>query len=104
MAAGAKQAFQVRSGDAQGRAVAQVRLRRSQVVDLLRELPRCLVGMEGCATARHWTRELIALDHDRRLMPPAYVKPYVKRKKADAADAEATAEAVARPTMRFVPF
>jgi transposase len=67
-------------------------------------LPRCLVGMEACATAHYWARELRALGHEvRRLMPAQYVKAYVKRNKNDAADAEAIWEAVARPTMRFVP-
>ena len=79
-----------------------MRLRRAQVLDFFRELPPCLVGMEACATAHHWARELIALGHEVKLMPPAYVKPYVKRNKTDAADAEAIAEAVTRPTMRFV--
>lgn len=65
-------------------------------------LPPCLIGMEACASAHHWARELIAIGHEVRLMPPAYVKPYVKRGKTDAADAEAICEAVTRPTMRFV--
>jgi len=98
----AKQVFQVHAADAEGRRVAQVRLRRAQVIDYFRKLPPCLVGMEACATAHHWARELIALGHEVKLMPPAYVKPYVKRNKTDAADAEAIAEAVTRPTMRFV--
>lgn len=98
----AKQVFQVHAADAEGRRVAQVRLRRAQVLDFFRKLPPCLVGMEACATAHHWARELIALGHEVKLMPPAYVKPYVKRNKTDAADAEAIAEAVTRPTMRFV--
>lgn len=98
----AKQVFQVHAADAEGRGVARVRLRRAQVLDYFRELPPCLVGMEACATAHHWARELIALGHEVKLMPPAYVKPYVKRNKTDAADAEAIAEAVTRPTMRFV--
>ncbi|HTG37597.1 IS110 family transposase [Sphingomonas sp.] len=98
----AKQVFQVHAADAEGRRVAQVRLRRAQVLDYFRDLPPCLVGMEACATAHHWARELIALGHEVKLMPPAYVKPYVKRNKTDAADAEAIAEAVTRPTMRFV--
>ena len=67
------------------------------------KLPPCLVGMEACGTSHHWARELIKLGHEVRLMPPAYVKPYVKRGKTDAADAEAICEAVTRPTMRFVP-
>jgi len=98
----AKQFFQVHAADAEGRAVAQVKLRRAQVLDYFRAMPPSLVGMEACATAHFWARELIALGHEVRLMPPAYVKPYVKRNKTDAADAEAIAEAVTRPTMRFV--
>jgi transposase len=98
----AKHVFQVHAVDADGRAVAQVRLRRSQVLDYFRALPPCLVGLEACATAHHWARELSGLGHEVKLMPPAYVKPYVKRGKTDAADAEAIAEAVTRPTMRFV--
>lgn len=99
----AKQVFQVHTADVEGRPVAQLKLRRAQVLDYFRALPPCLVGMEACATAHHWARELSALGHAVRLMPPAYVKPYVKRNKTDAADAEAIAEAVTRPTMRFVP-
>ncbi|AOO84968.1 IS110 family transposase [Bosea vaviloviae] len=99
----AKQVFQVHAADVEGRPVAQLKLRRAQVLDYFRALPPCLIGMEACATAHHWARELSALGHAVRLMPPAYVKPYVKRNKTDAADAEAIAEAVTRPTMRFVP-
>ena len=98
----AKHVFQAHAADAEGRTVAQVRLRRAQVLDYFRALPPCLIGMEACATAHHWARELMALGHEVRLMPPGYVKPYVKRSKTDAADAEAIAEAVTRPTMRFV--
>jgi transposase len=99
----AKHVFQVHAADNSGQAVAQIRLRRAQVLDYFRSLSPCLVGMEACATAHHWARELMALGHDVRLMPPGYVKAYVKRNKTDAADAEAIAEAVTRPTMRFVP-
>jgi transposase len=99
----AKQVFQVHAADIEGRPVAKLRLRRAQVLEYFRSLPPCLVGIEACATAHHWARELMALGHDVRLMPPGYVKPYVKRNKTDAADAEAIAEAVMRPTMRFVP-
>ncbi len=74
-----------------------------QMVPFFARLPSCLVGMEACGTSHYWARELIKLGHQVRLMPPAYVKPYVKRGKTDAADAEAICEAVARPTMRFVP-
>ena len=77
-------------------------LRRGQVLPFFKKQPPCLVGMEACATAHHWARELEALGHWVRLMPPRYVKPYVKRNKNDAADAEAICEAVTRPTMRFV--
>ena len=68
-----------------------------------RDLPPCLIGMEACATAHYWARELSALGHEVRLMPPSYVKAYLRRQKNDAADAEAICEAVTRPTMRFVP-
>ena len=78
-------------------------LRRSQVLPFFAKLPPCLIGMEACGTSHHWARELTKLGHEVRLMPPAYVKPYVKRGKTDAADAEAICEAVTRPTMRFVP-
>jgi transposase len=79
------------------------KLRRGAVLDFLRDLPACLIGIEACATAHFWGREIGALGHEVRLIPPAYVKPYVKRQKNDAADAEAICEAVTRPTMRFVP-
>lgn len=99
----AKQVFQVHAADAAGRTVAQIKLRRAQVLDYFKALPPCLVGLEACATAHYWARELSAVGHTVRLMPPAYVKPYVKRNKTDAADAQAIAEALTRPTMRFVP-
>ena len=79
------------------------RLRRGQVLAFFAGIPRCLVGLEACATAHYWARELIALGHEARLMPPNYVKAYVKRNKHDVADAEAICEAVRRPSMRFVP-
>lgn len=72
------------------------------MLGFLEKRPRCLVGMEACATSHHWARELVKLGHDVRLMPPRYVKPYVKRNKNDMADAEAICEAETRPTMRFV--
>src|SRR5204862_171753 len=78
------------------------RLRRNQVLGFFSRLPRCVVGLEACATAQYWARELGALGHEVRLMPARYVKAYVKRNKNDAADAEAICEAVQRPTMRFV--
>jgi transposase len=99
----AKQVFQVHGVDRDGRVVVRKRLRRSEVLAFFRGAEPCLVGMEACATAHHWARELSRLGHEVRLMPPAYVKPYVKRGKNDAADAEAICEAVTRPTMRFVP-
>ncbi|SOC21761.1 IS110 family RNA-guided transposase [Rhodobacter maris] len=98
----AKTYFQVHGVDERGRTVVQRRLRRSEVLVFFRKLSPCLVGMEACATAHHWARELLELGHDVRLMPPAYVKAYVKRGKTDAADAEAICEAVTRPSMRFV--
>ena len=99
----AKHVFQVHGVDAQGRTLLRKRLRRPEVAGFFAGLPPCLVGMEACAMAHHWARELRRLGHEVRLMPPAYVKPYVKRGKTDAADAEAICEAVARPSMRFVP-
>lgn len=99
----AKTVFQVHGVSADGEVVVRRQIRRSQVLAYFERLPRCLVGMEACASAHHWGRELTALGHEVRLMPPAYVKAYVKRGKTDAADAEAIAEAVTRPTMRFVP-
>jgi transposase len=99
----AKTVFQVHGIDDAGNVVVRRRLRRGQVLAFFAGLPRCLVGIEACATAHHWARELIALGHDVRLMPPQYVKAYVRRHKNDAADAEAICEAVQRPSMRFVP-
>lgn len=98
----AKSVFQVHGVDAQGQAVLRKRLSRARVLPFFAKLPRCIVGMETCASANHWARELAALGHEVRLMPPQYVKPYVKRSKNDASDAEAICEAVTRPTMRFV--
>ncbi len=98
----AKNVFQVHGIEASGRAVIRRQLRRGQVLPFFEKQPCCLVGIEACATAHHWAREIAALGHDARLMPPRYVKPYVKRNKNDMADAEAICEAVTRPTMRFV--
>lgn len=98
----AKSVFQVHGVNAQGEAILRRRLTRGQLLKLFEKLPPCLVGMEACASAHHWARELTALGHEVKLMPPQYVKPYVKRGKNDAADAEAICEAVTRPTMRFV--
>jgi len=98
----AKSVFQVHGVDADGAAVLRQRLTRGRMLKFFAKLPRCLVGMEACASSHYWARELIALGHDVKLMPAQYVKPYVKRGKNDAADAEAICEAVTRPTMRFV--
>src|SRR3954467_2534367 len=98
----AKSVFQVHGIDAAGTIVIQRQIRREQVLSFFASLPPCLVGIEACATAHHWSRELQHLGPQVRLMPPADVKPYVKRQKNDRADAEAICEAVTRPTMRFV--
>ncbi len=98
----AKNVFQVHGVDAGGGVVVRRQLRRSQVLPFFKKQPPCLVGLESCATSHHWAREIAALGHEVRLMPPRYVKPYVKRNKNDMADAEAICEAVTRPTMRFV--
>src|SRR5213076_1614785 len=98
----AKSVFQVHGVDAVGQVVIRRQLRRSQVLSFFSKLSPCVVGIEACASSHHWSRELQALGHTVRLMPPAYVKPYVKRQKNDAADAEAICEAVTRANMRFV--
>ena len=98
----AKNVFQVHGVDASERVVVRKQLRRGQVLGFFKALPPCLVGMEACATAHYWARELTELGHQVRLMPAKDVKAYVKRNKNDAADAEAICEAVRRPTMRFV--
>ena len=99
----AKSIVQVHAVDAAGTVVVRKALRRSQVLPFFTKLPPCLVGIEACGTSHHWARTLAKLGHEVRLMPPAYVKPYVKRGKTDANDAEAICEAITRPTMRFVP-
>ena len=99
----AKSVFQVHGVDAAGQVVIRRQLRRRHVLAFFQKLPPCLVGIEACASSHHWSRELQALGHTVRLMPPAYVKPYVKRQKNDTTDAEAICEAVTRPNMRFVP-
>ena len=98
----AKNVFQVHGIDAAEKVVVRKQLRRGQILGFFEALPRCLVGMEACATSHCWARELTKLGHQVRLMPAKDVKAYVKRNKNDAADAEAICEAVRRPTMRFV--
>ena len=98
----AKSVFQVHGVDVDGQVVIRRKLKRRYVLAFFAKVPPCLVGMEACATSHHWSRELQALGHRVRLMPPAYVKPYVKRQKNDATDAEAICEAVSRANMRFV--
>jgi transposase len=99
----AKSVFQVHAVDAAGQVVIRRQLKRRSVLVFFQKLPPCLVGIEACASSHHWSRQLQALGHTVRLMPPAYVKPYVKRQKNDMADAEAICEAVTRASMRFVP-
>jgi len=99
----AKNVFQVHGIDDAGQAVLKRKLRHSEVLPFFAGLDAALVGIEACHTAHYWGREIAALGHDVRLMPPQFVKPYVKSQKNDAADAEAIAEAMQRPTMRFVP-
>jgi transposase len=99
----AKHVFQIHAVDAVGRIVEKRRLRRGEVLTYFSKLPTCLVGMEACATAHFWGRELRKLGHEVRLIPPQYVKAYVRRGKNDAADAAAICEAVSRPSMRYVP-
>lgn len=99
----AKSVFQVHGVDARGNTVLRKQLRRNQVTAFFARQERCLIGMEACAGAHHWARELMALGHAVRLIAPQFVKPFVKANKTDAADAEAICEAVTRPSMRFVP-
>ena len=99
----AKSVFQVHGVDANGLVVVRRQLKRRYVLAFFEKLGPCLVGIEACASSHYWSRELQALGHNVRLMPPAYVKPYVKRQKNDMADAEAICEAVTRANMRFVP-
>ena len=99
----AKSVFQVHGVDGAGQVVIRRQLKRRSVLTFFEKLPPCLVGIEACASSHYWSRELQALGYKVRLTPPTYVKPYVKRQKNDAADAEAICEAVARANMRFVP-
>jgi transposase len=98
----AKSVFQVHGADASGAVVFRKKLRRSQVLSFFAAQPPCTVAMEACSSSHHWAREISTLGHAVRLIPPAYVKPFVKRQKNDMADAEAICEAAQRPTMRFV--
>ena len=97
----AKTVFQAHGADASGTVVFRKK-RRDQLLGFFSSQPRCVVAMEACASAHYWAREIAALGHETKLIPPAYVKPFVKRQKNDMADAEAICEAAQRPTMRFV--
>ncbi len=100
----AKHVFQVHAIDRDGRVIVAKALRRKEVIAFFRSIPApCVIGLEACGSGHYWARELVALGHDARLMPPAYVKAYVRRQKNDAADAAGICEAVTRPSMRFVP-
>src|ERR1700751_5480254 len=99
----AKSVFQVHGVDVAGSVVIRKRVSRAEVLEYFGGLPRCLVGIEACPSAHHWGRELQSLRHEVRLIPPSYVKAYLKRSKNDANDAAAICEGVTRPSMRFVP-
>jgi transposase len=99
----AKSVFQAHGIDESGATVLVKKLHRKQMLPFFSKLPSCLIGVEACGTAHYWARTLVAMGHEVRLIPPSYVKAYVKRGKSDALDAEAICEAVQRPTMRFVP-
>ena len=99
----AKKVFQVHAVDANGEVVVAHKLARSRLVGFFSELPRCVVAMEACSSAHHWGRQLLALGFEVRLIPPAHVKPYVRRNKNDTVDAAAICEATGRPGQRFVP-
>src|SRR6202048_1750410 len=96
----AKHVFQVHCVDALGRVVVAKPIRRNKLLEFFASLPRCLVGLEASGSAHHWARELMALGHEARIMPPAYVKPYIRRQKNDAADGAAICEAGGRPSVR----
>ena len=98
----AKHVLQVHGVDASGRVVVAKAIRRNKLLEFFASLPPCLVGLEACGSAHHWARELLRLGHDARMMPPSYVKPYIRRQKNDASDAAAICEAATRPSMRFV--
>jgi len=98
----AKHVFQVHAVDASGKVIVARALRRRELLPFFASLPKCLVGMEACGSAHHWGRELTALGHEVKLIPPAYVKPFVKRQKNDANDAAAIHETLGRPGLRFV--
>ena len=99
----AKRVFQVHAVDAKGEIIAVRKMTRGRLIVFFSELPACVVAMEGCSSAHHWGRQLLALGFEVRLIPPAHVKPYVRRNKNDAADAAAICEAAGRPGQRFVP-
>src|SRR5690242_16649479 len=99
----AKSVFQVHGVDADGAVVIRKRVSRAKVLEFFAAVPRCLVGIEACPSAHYWSRKLEVLGHTVKLMPPSYVKAYLKRSKNDANDAAAICEAVTRPSMRFVP-
>jgi transposase len=98
----AKQVFRAHGADEQGRAIFSKRISRGKLLDFFAAQPSCTVALEACGGAHHWARQLTQLGHEVRLIPPAYVKPFVKRQKNDAIDAEAICEAAQRPSMRFV--
>src|SRR5262245_22486389 len=99
----AKNVFQLHGVNEAGAVIVRRKLRRADVLRWFAGIDSAIIGIEACQTAHYWAQELVALGHDVRLMPPQFVKPYVKSQKNDAADAEAICEAVQRPTMRFVP-
>jgi transposase len=99
----AKNVFQAHCLDAEGKVVATRKLRRGSMIEFFAGLPTCVVAMEACSTSHHWGRQIVALGHEVRLIPPAHVKPYVRRNKTDAADAAAISEAAMRPGQRFAP-